>query len=397
MRQVLVTLRACWLGYWACLALVVQAQVARLPETDPVRQLQAIQAALLRHAAGVPTRVWSSAWIDENGRLHEGTQVTSDMQVRAVRVSPYLEPLDGRDTAYDVEVIPSTPSLFPPGVLPGLIEAPSECLTRLSGWRQSVTLAPVTLNGRSAVSPLQLGQIGHHLGDLLREQMTTSRRWWVKNEDHTSGSARRRYTDYLTGQDVMQAHFLLKASVGLPEPSNEPEVLSFWENFARSFDAERPALPVNLPKARLQLDWFDSIHAPQPRHSVVAWLDWPPDLSAVEPAMQALRLKALWQRALVSMVHELDIVSACEMLAYPVRRLGREFWLLGQAEHGVAPRQRFLLMDRGRLPEHLLEPGALQSLALVEVVSIDASGARLKWLAGPEPQTNGDWVAMPLL
>ncbi len=52
-------------------------------------QLAAIRDALIEKALQGPTRVVSTAWIDDQGRLHEDAQMTNDMRVRGVRVLNY--------------------------------------------------------------------------------------------------------------------------------------------------------------------------------------------------------------------------------------------------------------------------------------------------------------------
>ena len=69
-------------------------------------QLGAIRQAILQATMDRPTRVLSSAWIDDKGALHESAHFQSEAQVRGVRVLSYLQ--DEQDAAPQVsaEVLP---------------------------------------------------------------------------------------------------------------------------------------------------------------------------------------------------------------------------------------------------------------------------------------------------
>ena len=69
-------------------------------------QLEAIRQAILQATIERPTRVLSSAWIDDKGALHESAHFQSEAQVRGVRVLSYLQ--DEQDAAPQVsaEVLP---------------------------------------------------------------------------------------------------------------------------------------------------------------------------------------------------------------------------------------------------------------------------------------------------
>jgi|GEM_PF-3901786 len=70
-------------------------QPARAPE-DPELQLQAIRQAIVGSMGQAPTRVLSTAWVDEKGALHETTVYNTDAKLKGVRVLGYLN--DGRET-----------------------------------------------------------------------------------------------------------------------------------------------------------------------------------------------------------------------------------------------------------------------------------------------------------
>jgi hypothetical protein len=63
---------------------------------------------------------------------------------------------------------------------------------------------------------------------------------------------------------------------------------------------------------------------------------------------------------------------------------------------GFRAGDRVLVMDRDRLPQRLVEPGALGQLAMAEVVQVLKDRVQLKQIAGPAMPSQGHWVALPI-
>ena len=62
---------------------------------------------------------------------------------------------------------------------------------------------------------------------------------------------------------------------------------------------------------------------------------------------------------------------------------------------GLRVGDRVLLTDPRQLPQHALEPQALDSAVLAEVKSVSAYRAELKQVAGRKQKFNSSWVAWP--
>jgi len=85
----------------------VKAKTALAPTAKQHEaQLNTIRQAILQATMDSPTRVLSSAWIDDKGALHESAHFQSEAQVRGVRVLSYVA--DEKDSAPQVsaEVLP---------------------------------------------------------------------------------------------------------------------------------------------------------------------------------------------------------------------------------------------------------------------------------------------------
>ena len=62
---------------------------------------------------------------------------------------------------------------------------------------------------------------------------------------------------------------------------------------------------------------------------------------------------------------------------------------------GLRVGDRVLLTDPRHLPEHALEPQALDAAVLAEVKSVSAYQSELKQVAGKAQKNKGPWVAWP--
>jgi hypothetical protein len=63
---------------------------------------------------------------------------------------------------------------------------------------------------------------------------------------------------------------------------------------------------------------------------------------------------------------------------------------------GMRVGEEWLISDRQRVPQRLLEPGAAQALVLARVERVDVQRAELKVLAGPTNQVRPQWQAWPV-
>jgi hypothetical protein len=92
----------------------------------------------------------------------------------------------------------------------------------------------------------------------------------------------------------------------------------------------------------------------------------------------------------------MDAQTLCDVVAYPVQQVGGEWRVMADDQLGARPGDRFLIVDRASVPQRMLEPGALASLAIAEVGTTARESSQIRWLAGPTPQPGRDWVALPL-
>ncbi len=341
---------------------------------DAEGQLRAIRRALVEAAAAAPTRVISSAWIDERGALRETAQFHSQARVRGVRVSAYLRDDDPDWQAVaDVEL----PEHLRTGVRPG-----GACATLETGWRMPVALDV-------AIDPGLRGSDAPVAALLARELEG----WWL----HDAGSSRRwlpvgQVLRTLPGQqpdDPRLAPRLPAVSyqAALLGESVEPARWTDWRlrlGIARSRQGTGPMT--------LSLSFGRRDQAQPLWHSL--WVVVPGDGARSHLGAAALgQLRELLAR----WVAEADAVAICEPPRFPLQRATTDRWDIPVGlGSGLREGQRVLIADAQRALARPLEEGALDHLGLAEVSRVSERRTELRQIAGPPIPAGGDWIALPL-
>lgn len=341
-------------------------------ELDGIRR--ALLASTLENA---PTRVVSTAWIDEHGRLHESAQFASEARVRGVRVLSYLrEPADPAAPP-PVEV---TAEALPVGLGPAAAD-PAACARAGQRWRQPLQLAAL----QPPQAPHPQGHVGQAVmalaGQAWLEAMQSSQRWHVQVPPPSppASTYERALLGSRDGPAGWQAHLALVTRPPAPAGAWQrvlaaapPQDLAFELRLILSNPLDgralwQAAVPVTVSEAQ---------RSAGPGH----WM---------QAIAQELRPRmAAWQA-------ELDRISACEPVQFELAS-DRDLWQLqAGAAHGLRAGDRLLILDRRHLPRRVLEPGAAHHLALAEVAQVGPQSARLRQLAGPALAGRGDWVALP--
>lgn len=342
-------------------------------------QLQAIRRALLEATLEQPTRVVSTAWVDDRGALHESAQFQSRAEIRGVRVLAYTEK-DGEPRAQ------VSASVLPWGLKPGGKTAES-CEQPPRNWR-----LPLQLEGRLAPG---FGGDQRYAGEALldiarqalKDESAQSRRWYP----HASRPA-------LSGQ-------YLQALAG--GPASLP---SGWVARVEL----RPSASEEKSSLGRVGDWFAGTNASwrwtlalsvgQQGASAPAAMRW--EMSAVieVPRDQLANSPRGWLKGESARIGELlrewmariDAQTECEPPQFVVRRNAPdELAVLAGQGSGLRAGDRVLLINRARLPSQILEVDASMSMALAEIRQVGAQQSTLAVLAGPPLPDQGDWVALP--
>lgn len=350
---------------------------------SPEQQLQAVRDALLQSALAGSTRVRSTAWLNEDGQLMEVSQFSSDAVVRGVRVVEYLPPNEPARIEASVE----------PALPPGQTCSPRHGPERLQH--------PLVL-----ASSLRWPGHGAHLG-LAQESLA------------------------IVESGLAQA----ATTTGMPLETSGPAAattpaLGVYERAV--YGREEPAQPLRLRVELSPASIASALPEGMQALAAQAWLRLPmmfgPSLSrldllvtlslarAGEPArwqqqvvlslpvskgerpvlrLQHAALEAL-QQATQSWWAEVAEQLRCVPLTFEARRAGEgRFKLMAGGNAGLRRGDRLLITDSSHIPRRILEAGAAEHLALVEVEKVGPDRAELRQVAGPALTALGAWVALP--
>jgi hypothetical protein len=346
-------------GAWA------QALPTRSPGT-PDEQLQAIRLALVQAVSQAPMQVYNTAWVDDKGALHESTQFHSQAKVRGVRVMAYTA--QGQAAP---ELRAATVNEAPTHWATVKGDAQT-CLRSAGRWRMPVDMVvslDPSLKGRDTHVGTWLAQESAHW---WRQQSGHSQRWHWDQAEVRSLNTEAPATPYmravLGNQSQRQTPWRLQLMLGtdgLRVPGWRLDVA-----FGRT-DGSSPV-------------WQSRVHLPASMNE--------------GRSQQFVGMKTLevLRHTLSQVRAEVDARGACEPSQFDVAPSAQGWVMPVGAASGFRAGDRVLVMDRDRLPQRLVEPGALGQLAMAEVVQVHKDRVELKQIAGPAMPSQGHWVALPI-
>lgn len=343
-------------------------------------QLAAIRDALIEKALQGPTRVVSTAWIDDQGRLHEDAQMTNDMRVRGVRVLNY--------TANGKAAIKADVDMQAPNQ--PICAAPDA-----AKWTQHVRVM-------SRISPDVRPEDLHFANEMLagwrtewaRASQTYARRW---QQSPMNVAERDAYEQALLGRttggrpDQGQWRLLMtiaRADEG-PETAATP--------------APQFALFGNAPDTRILRHWQLTLRlepmfskaAPLVQQAKLTWTM--PEATLIPPKLpENVAVGLAWESE--KWIKAINERMACEPLQFAMKeKMGGEVHINGGRFNGLEVGDRLVMVDSRALPARMLHAGVAARLALAEVAQVDETESVLRQVAGPQlpEKPQGDWVAMP--
>jgi hypothetical protein len=361
-----------------------QAQSARAAQKNPQKeydaQLAAIRQAILDATLDRPTRVVSTAWVDDKGALHESAHFHSEAQVRGVRVLSYVQG-DEPVTHVSAEVLPW-------GWKP--VGADQSCKAPPRPWRLPLGVQVVMPEGFSGPQLFASQTLVDLAQQAWSQNMQASQRWRTHTVAQVASQSDNAYMRALTGQTEERSGWMAEMSL---QPHAPAEARSWTDRLSLSPSAPplRWTLSLRLgqkisPASRLVPQW-----------QIEQIISVAPAAIAQSPTAWAQQMQGLLQERMRQWVAQLDKQTECEPVQFHVRRQGTQsLELQAGFDSGLRPGDRVLLMDPAHVPARMLEPGVAQHLALAQVVKVGPHRTELQQLAGPALASHGAWMALPL-
>jgi hypothetical protein len=345
-------------------------------------QLSDIRQAILEATIDRPTRVLSSAWVDEKGALHESAHFTSEAQVRGVRVMSYVQGDEEPKTQVSAEVLPWgwNAKANPEAV----------CSAPPRAWRLPLMVQSGVSSGFTGRQLYASQSLLNSARQIWLQKMVDSQRWRTRQKELPPDSF---YMRALTGpaegssgwaaELTLKPHAKAKATTWVKEVQKLalPQDEADWR-WTLSLTLGQRHTPDGPMEVQWQAEQVVSISPEQIGRQPGAWL------SEMQNALQ-LQMQR-W-------VELLDKHFACEPIQFHVRReAGGNLQLQAGFESGLRAGDRVLLVNPAHVPSRMLEPDATQYMALAQVVRVGAERTELRQLAGPDLAQTGHWMALPL-
>jgi hypothetical protein len=369
-----------WAWGWA------HAQSVAAPASAQA-QLESIRQAIVGAAMARPTQVLNTAWIDQNGQLHESSHFQTDGEVRSIRMpSLFNEPVQtSLPTNIQVDLLPSA--------WRQTAKAPASCEPSARNLRQPLKIfthispgfeGPQAFFGHSLLEQAQT---------MWSEQVKTSSRWWP---------------------DVLQERAASTYDIALSAPASHAVA---WA-VRLTLSSQQPEVAAPEPwYQRLQKN-LSGIEAPGTFWSWQLTMSmgtltqggsfeplWAQTMPVQVSAQEQLASPQTWMAALADRLQPivggwaqaLDKRWTCEPIQFQVSK-GQAGDLLINAGHqsGLSAGDRMLLVAPQYIPKKILEQGALDHLRLAEVTRVGQNLTTIRQLAGPPASGNTRWIALPL-
>jgi hypothetical protein len=357
---------AALLGAVSALCVAVSSHAAGGVSADEAR-LSAIRQAMVDAAVNASTRVQATSWMDTQGALREYNRFTSEIRVRDIRLQE----------AGDVEAKARLTPVRDAVPVAAQIERvqPESCLkpaakTTLRHVMQSmVTVSPQLAPAERYAAQ----QVGRAAMAAIAARGVRSNYWHLTQEPQTNRAYDRHYLGY--GQEHLQWQLQLVVESG----------------GASSVAQETPALNLRWlvrPRAR-QEAWLEQTDFVPPARQVI---------NATTPRIDAAMQQAI-EQSVANLARTLDERLACDPQALALNTEEGRLVLSAGDLAGLRVGDRVLLTDPRQLPQHVLEPQALDAAVLAEVKSVSAYRAELKPVTGRKQKANDKpnaaWVAWP--
>ncbi len=339
--------------------------------------LAAIRQAILNATIERPTRVISTAWVDQQGALHETAHFHSEAKVNGIRVLSYL-PQDESPAQITADVLPW-------GYRPN--KADKTCSPAPRNWRLPLMARTHTAEGFSGPQLFASQMLLNMANETWHQSMQQSQRWRVQSASVPVSNS---YFRALSASEEARSAWVANLSLK-PHGSS---VSSTWAQRISQPDKPAPwrwTLTLSLGQSTTQGGQTQALW--QAEHTFT--ID--PSLMANRPSLWQQQLQTEIKAQVNQWVTQLEKRTECEPVQFQVVREGTEsFQLQAGAGSGLRPGDRVLLIDPVHIPSRMLEAGVAQHLALAQVVKVGNHRSELLQLAGPRLPQQGAWLALPL-
>ena len=373
---------------WLLLMMLLSSSQTIADNLTAAAKLEAIKQALVDLALGTEVTLGSAAYLDRNGGLHETAVMSTNIQVRGIRVLSYLQEAGTTTARVDASML-----------------SDSSCPGYRAGIRREATVR-VLFDSDNANPNQPVGD--HYFNELLMltEQtllsaLSASKDWSVKSERQHANTYESMI--YGTGADHVPYRFeivfrdrKLVKDLGhytqrlFDQGKQSGYQAISWFTDARPITATYESWPAKALEYELRL--IDRA-TEQPLWRETRPLQYPRVDRGYGKASLPVDFKRQVRAATQGLISQVTASLHCYAQGYQLTAIA------GDSKHlqinagmvaGIKVGDQFLITDDAKLLDRAVRPSGLEMLALAQVVSVRAHSASLRLMAGPEGQAPSD-------
>ena len=338
--------------------------------------LVAIKEALVSEAQATESKVVNTAWLDAQGQLHESLMIQSSMRVRGIQVQTYLDEIQKPK----VEIALDDKK----GLLP-------ECFIKDDHLRRTIRILPTKMSQSSVTGMDQTLAVSLSLlSNRFSTYFNESDYWHKKGSLPQVGY----YQSIVSGVRPEPFRFELVVSVSKgtkPKdhqeervPGSDPVSL-FFQGTPSVHSEDWMIMTAQLTKVTTdEVIWSSQSNIRVPVRSVTYTSQSLPDVMVGQIEAELNK----WTSTL-------DEYAICQPVNFQITEVDGRVEIDGGITAGLKTGDRLLVIDGERIPDRVLEPGALAELSLAQVVRVEDDSAIIQYAAGAELIDATGKVALP--
>ena len=362
-------------------ALLCTSQAYAEPDSAQ-HKLDLVKQALIDLSLGSDIKLASTAYIDSAGVLHESSVLKSNVRVRGIRISEYLQEAGMPRAKVDASVLPDDGC-----------ENSQPAVKREASVRMIIDTNDPSANRR--VGDHYLTELNLQVRRSLVEALTHSGHWVVAPEQNYASS----YARYVSASSAETPPYRFDIVLSNRNPlqgvTNHGEIAlhhalkSGYDLFAWSL-AKIPNLNYSKPWPKEAFN-YQLVLYDQATNQILWRGMLPISYPKVARGYAKTPLPIGFKNEIVAATEQfvtamVDSIS-CQIGYYrlsPVAENPRQAQINAGSIAGVEVKDQFLIVKDRKLMDQTLAPSGLDALALAEVISVSANRAVLKWKAGSE-------------
>ena len=339
-------------------------------------KLEAIKQALVDLALNSNIKIHSKAYLDDKGILHESSTMTTDMEIRGVRVESYVREKAGVNTAKLRADLISDRSC--PGNRYGLI-------------REAVVQVNKNFKNHR-VGNHYLNEINEQLENTVVDKLSSVEGWAVSGFSVEEPY----YMRLVSGRPGNYAAYRIEISTRLLPNKNRTAPL---ERAVKKINVFKSKKGQFLPSQHLEVNIVL-------RHVDVMAPLWKKSYSLLYPSEPVGYVRTSLpdefqdelSGAAESLIGEMQQVFDCRLEYFKIQKANvgeKGFLLKGGSFNGISEGDQFLLSKNPKILSQKFDKNSLAGLALAEVELVEARQAKLIQIAGPDITDMAKYVALP--